>query len=711
MAETETVIEIATMNIVASPPPKGVSGRLLVKISGNEMPPKATATRSNHIGRARNINGLGDCWKLTDRRRRLPLVRIGAGATLARFPLIAVIAAFIILALPSSLFAQALSREAALQRCRATVGGPFIQSCMRAGGGSFATCRERAGPPVRACVQAALQRSGGGASARQAGGGPGGSKQKVGNRSPAGQAIDRARGLIQKQQYAAAIIELDNALKLDPKISYAYAWRGTAKQRMGQSAEALADFDDALELDPKNTLALTGRGYAKFLSRDFPAALSDLNASIAIDSSRSQAVAYRGLVYLETNEIDKALQDFNAALKLDPKTVPALNGLGGVYSRQKEYEKAIVEFGKSLQISPRNFIALNGRGFSYQSLGDNERALADFNAALSINPKFGRSYVNRGRILMDKGDYAAAIKDFDEANRYYPKNVAAALNRARAYELSRNPEMARSNFEAALTLVPNHPVALAGLERLKAKEGRADADSRKTAGRVALVIGNSKYAVFDTLANPERDAKLISETLTRSGFDKVYLVQDGAREAMADALKSFSSEASGADWAVVYFAGHGIELDGNNYLVPIDAKYEEDADIPKESVALDQVLNAVSGASRMRLVILDACRENPFAAARKTGEATQTGRGLARIEPESGTLVAFATKHGHLASDGSGANSPFASSLVRRIETPGLEINRLFRLVHDDVYQSTNKKQEPFTYGQLSAQEFYFRSR
>jgi uncharacterized caspase-like protein len=216
---------------------------------------------------------------------------------------------------------------------------------------------------------------------------------------------------------------------------------------------------------------------------------------------------------------------------------------------------------------------------------------------------------------------------------------------------------------------------------------------------------------FDALANPQRDARLISETLQRAGFTSVQLVTDANKQTLADALKAFTNYSAGADWAVVYFAGHGIELDGSNYLVPVDAKYEKDADIPVESVALDQVLNAVAGAARMRLVILDACRENPFVADKKKGEASNAGRGLARIEPESGTLVAFATKHGHLASDGGGENSPFAASLAKRIETPGIEINRLFRLVHDDVYNGTGKKQEPFTYGQLSAQEFYFKAR
>ena len=227
---------------------------------------------------------------------------------------------------------------------------------------------------------------------------------------------------------------------------------------------------------------------------------------------------------------------------------------------------------------------------------------------------------------------------------------------------------------------------------------------------MALVVGNSKYKTFDALANPERDAKLIASTLERSGFRSVQLLLDAGRDELAAALKTYAKEAANADWAVIYFAGHGIELDGSNYLVPVDAKYENDADIPAESVALDQALNAVHGAARMRLVILDACRENPFGGEKK-GEASNIGRGLARIEPESGTLVAFATKHGHLASDGGADNSPFASSLATRINSPGIEISRLFRLVHDDVLAKTGKKQQPFTYGQLSAEEFYFRSR
>jgi uncharacterized caspase-like protein len=203
----------------------------------------------------------------------------------------------------------------------------------------------------------------------------------------------------------------------------------------------------------------------------------------------------------------------------------------------------------------------------------------------------------------------------------------------------------------------------------------------------------------------------VADAISRAGFANVRTLVDGNRDEMNAALKKFTADAANADWAVIYYAGHGIEYDGNNFLVPVDVKYTEDADIPKESIALDAVLNAVGPASKLRLVMLDACRENPFASqVHGDAESSAIGKGLARIEPDSGTLVAFATKHGHVATDGDGQDSPFASAVVKRMQTPGLEINRLFRLVHDDVYASTNKEQEPFTYGQLSAQEFYFKS-
>jgi uncharacterized caspase-like protein len=200
--------------------------------------------------------------------------------------------------------------------------------------------------------------------------------------------------------------------------------------------------------------------------------------------------------------------------------------------------------------------------------------------------------------------------------------------------------------------------------------------------------------------------------LTAIGFTTVALNLDMPRDKIADALKTFAVEADHADWAVVYYAGHGIEYGGINYLVPTDARLASDRDIALEALALDQVLLAVEGASKLRLVVLDACRENPFTKTMRRATASRAiGRGLARVEPDGATLVVYAARDGQVALDGEGVNSPFAISFMKHIETPGIEINLLFRKVRDDVLVATNRRQEPYIYGSLPATEFYFHRR
>ncbi len=195
------------------------------------------------------------------------------------------------------------------------------------------------------------------------------------------------------------------------------------------------------------------------------------------------------------------------------------------------------------------------------------------------------------------------------------------------------------------------------------------------------------------------------------GFRSVVTKMDLTRDQTIQALREFANVADSADWAVVYYSGHGIEYGGVNYMIPVDAQLKVDRDIDLETVDVGKVLSAIEGAKRLRLVILDACRDNPFTSQmRRTMASRSIGRGLARIEPEAGTLVVYAAKHGETALDGEGRNSPFAEALVRRIqERPSQEIRRLFDLVRDDVMETTRGKQQPFSYGSLSGREdFYF---
>ncbi|UWU90262.1 caspase family protein [Bradyrhizobium sp. CB1015] len=225
--------------------------------------------------------------------------------------------------------------------------------------------------------------------------------------------------------------------------------------------------------------------------------------------------------------------------------------------------------------------------------------------------------------------------------------------------------------------------------------------------RVALVMGNSAYKHVARLANPANDAALVGGMFRKAGFDAVDIKLDLNGSEMRKALREFGGKARDADVAVVYYAGHGIELDGANYLIPTDAALETDTDVFDEAFPLDRVLFAVEPAKQLRLVILDACRDNPFAKTMKRTVASRAiGRGLAKVEPTSpNTLIAFAAKAGSTASDGNSQNSPFAAALVERLPAPGLDLRKAFGFVRDDVLKSTGYKQEPYVYGSLGGDD------
>jgi urea transport system substrate-binding protein len=228
--------------------------------------------------------------------------------------------------------------------------------------------------------------------------------------------------------------------------------------------------------------------------------------------------------------------------------------------------------------------------------------------------------------------------------------------------------------------------------------------------RVALVIGNSAYDNAPRLPNPARDAAAIGKAFRDVGFQKVTVETDLTRDKLLGALNSFSSEADAADWAVVYFAGHGIEAGGDNYLVPVDAKLQTERVIGVETIALKQVMNLVAGARKLRIVLVDACRVNPFDTqmVRKTA-LRSVPRGLARVEPDENMMVVYAAKEGQTAMDGDGVNSPFVTALMNRMRQPNLEVRRLFDLVRDDVMASTGRQQQPHSYGSMpGSEDFYF---
>jgi uncharacterized caspase-like protein len=225
--------------------------------------------------------------------------------------------------------------------------------------------------------------------------------------------------------------------------------------------------------------------------------------------------------------------------------------------------------------------------------------------------------------------------------------------------------------------------------------------------RVALVIGNSAYQKVPGLPNTTNDAAALAAMFKAAHFEWVEAKADLSAVELRRTLREFANRTRDSDIAVVYYAGHGIELDGNNFLVPVDAALEADSDVLDETVSLERVLFAVEPARRLRLVILDACRDNPFVKTmRRTVASRGIWRGLAKVEPITpNTLIAFAAKAGSTASDGASKNSPFAAALVEYLPRPGLDIRRALGFVRDDVLKSTGNRQEPYVYGSLGGDD------
>jgi uncharacterized caspase-like protein len=227
--------------------------------------------------------------------------------------------------------------------------------------------------------------------------------------------------------------------------------------------------------------------------------------------------------------------------------------------------------------------------------------------------------------------------------------------------------------------------------------------------RVALVIGNAAYQNTARLANPANDAEDVAAALTRVGFEVIF-ERDVTKRSMEQALARFSRAAHQADVALFYFAGHGLQDRGRNYLMPVDAKLEDEFSLNFEMTRLDDVLTSLGQAQGVKILILDACRRNPLVErlARSTTTRDFYGtRGLARVDATRGMLVAYSTQADQVATDGTGRNSPFTAALVRQIDQPGLEIGALFRRVATDVNRATKGQQLPELSVSLLG-EFYF---
>lgn len=463
------------------------------------------------------------------------------------------------------------------------------------------------------------------------------------------------KGLVElaNRQLDDAIALFAEAIRREPKNVFAYTARGVAHRLKGDIERALADFEEAIRFAPSLASARGGKAMALSSRKEYERALAELDVAISLDATYASAYRMRALAKSELGRLDEAIADYDSAIRLDPYLAIAYNGRGHVYTKKRDGKRAHSDYDTAVRLDPTLIVALNNRALSFMGRGDRESAIADFERVLALPASFG---ADRGR----------------------------------------------------------QQVARERLQRLKSGSPgakREGASARPSHRRVALVIGNRTYRHAPVLANPANDAREIAAVLRRLGFTSVMEINDASRNRMAKAVKDFGDLSATAEWAIVFFAGHGIELNGMSYLIPVDAALKRDTHVEDETISLSRVMAKVDAASRIGLVILDACRNNPFASrmVRSVGATRSIGTGLASVEPDGNVLVAYAARHGTVAEDGAGKNSPFTEALLAHIEEPELEINFLFRKVRDMVLARTGRRQEPFIYGSLGSDLMYLR--
>ena len=236
----------------------------------------------------------------------------------------------------------------------------------------------------------------------------------------------------------------------------------------------------------------------------------------------------------------------------------------------------------------------------------------------------------------------------------------------------------------------------------------ANVSDARAERRIALVIGNATYQNTPELKNPKNDATDMAASLRRLGFE-VFEGRDLDKRAMERMIRQFGVKLSGADLALFFYAGHGLAVGGQNYLVPVDARLASEGDADFEGLPLSLVLKQMEREAKTSIVLLDACRDNPLARnlARNMGtRSSQIGQGLAEVRTGVGTLIGFSTQPGNVAVDGTGRNSPYAEALLKHMELPGRDVSGVLISVRNDVLKATDGRQVPWEHTSLTGQVY-----
>jgi tetratricopeptide (TPR) repeat protein len=549
-----------------------------------------------------------------------------------------------------------------------------------------------------------------------------------------------------------AIFDLSRAIDLDPRYALAYSNRGQAWTSKGKYDSALADFNKVIELDSTNAETYNNRGVVFDRLNNKDRAIDDFARAIAIRPGYALAFRNRAKDFAGQGKLNSALDDLEQALKVDPKYVDAYVDRAELRSRQGDFDAALADLDKAVALDPKNFQAHQQRGLAFQKKSyadgksglaerrklDLEQSLQAYDRAIALNPKYDGTHVDRGNTLLAMDNVEGAIASYATAIGLNPNNAVTYFDRCVALRRKKDLDGALADCGAAIRVDPGYTAAYMNRGQIfesrgdaaaavaeyakavqlpvKYESGQAAHDIAKarlavlapgglqtpvapaqtaaaSGGRLALVIGNGAYAPPDKLDNPPNDARAVAQALRGIGFDVIEGI-DLDHAAMLRALRSFLLKASSARIALMFYAGHGVQIRGENYLVPIDAKLVSEATVELELINLDkQILDGLNDEARANIVILDACRNNPFA---NVGKRGGRGAGGLAIPATGGALVAFATDPNNVANDGDGAHSPYTTALLQYIADPNLDLVTMLRRVQGAVRTATHGEQNPY---------------
>jgi len=493
-----------------------------------------------------------------------------------------------------------------------------------------------------------------------------------------------------------------------------YAARGNAYQAQSDFDRAIADYDEAIRVDARPFL-LDLRGNAWLAKRDYPRAIADFDKALQLNPKLIPAYVGRASVNYARGDLDAAIADYQAAIELNPRAAALYVRRGHVWRRKGDVARAVADYSEALRIAPAMLAAHVALGITLETAGDRAGARADYEATIAAEAR-GEGAVRaqataRERLAMLDSSERSAAPAAPNAN-------ASALGRAAevaAPAVVAAPGLAIPPSKTASTPISAPPAAPAPRQSAApgnvvatvAPAARVEAPVPAAAAglRLALVIGNGAYVNATALPNPPNDAAAVAKVLRQIGFEVI----EGTnldRAGMERLVRDFLHKAPSARVTLLYYAGHGMQVDGRNYLIPIDAKLAAPSDLPFETLELDKVLAGLDDEARANIVVLDACRDNPLARsfASKLG-ATRSAAvpaGLAGYATVgTGTLIAFATAPGQTALDGSDGNSPFTSAFVKYVRTPGIEVNQMLTRVRVEVASATKNRQVPWANSSL----------